>query len=85
MPHVIIKLARGRSDAQKSKLAEAVTKAVMEFAHVPDAAVSVAIEDIEPDRWTEDVYRPDIEGSWQLLFKKPGYEPSQPGTDQDVT
>ena len=50
MPHVIIKLARGRSDEQKTKLADAVTKAVTDGARVPDSAVSVAIEDVEPDR-----------------------------------
>jgi len=76
MPHVIIKLARGRSDEQKTKLAEAVTKAVSAYARVPDTAVSVAIEDIEPDRWTNEVYRPDIQGRWEQLYKKPGYEPS---------
>jgi 4-oxalocrotonate tautomerase len=76
MPHVIIKLAQGRSDEQKTKLAEAVTKVVMEGARVPEAAVSVAIEDIEPERWTDDVYRPDIQGRWKQLYKKPGYEPS---------
>lgn len=76
MPHVIIKLAQGRSDEQKEKLAEAVTKAVMEGVSVPEAAVSVAIEDIEPDRWTDDVYRPDIQGRWKQLCKKPGYQPS---------
>ena len=78
MPHVIIKLARGRSDEQKARLAEAVAKAVMHGASVPEAAVSVAIEDIEPDRWTDDVYRPDIQGRSKQLYKKPGYEPSQP-------
>ena len=76
MPHVMIKLARGRSDEQKARLAEAVAKAVMEGAGVPEAAVSIAIEDFEPDRWTEDVYRPDIQGRWTQLYKKPGYQPS---------
>ena len=75
MPHVHIKLARGRSDEQKSRLAEAVTQAVMAGANCPEDAVSVAIEDIEPDRWTEDVYKPDILGHWDNIFKKPGYEP----------
>lgn len=75
MPHVLIKLARGRSDEQKSKLAEAVAHAVMAEAICPESAISVAIEDIEPDRWMEDVYKPDILGHWQTLFKQPGYEP----------
>ena len=76
MPHVVIKLARGRSDEQKARLAAAVAKAVMDGASVPEAAVFVAIEDIEPDRWTEDVYEPDIQGRWTQLYKMPGYQPS---------
>jgi 4-oxalocrotonate tautomerase len=76
MPHVIIKLLQGRSGEQKTKLAEAVTKVIMDGANVPDAAVSVAIEDIAPDRWTHDVYQPDIQGHWDQLYKKPGYAPS---------
>ena len=76
MPHVIIKLARGRSEEQKSELAQAVTRAVMAKAICPESAVSVSIEDIEPERWTEDVYTPDILGRWAQLYQKPGYEPS---------
>ncbi len=76
MPHVIVKLAQGRSDAQKVKLADAVTKAVMAEAHCPETAVSVSIEDIAADRWTEDVYAPDILGHWERVYKKPGYTPS---------
>ena len=76
MPHVIIKLLQGRSDEQKTKLAEAMTQAVMHGANVPETAVSVAIEDIAPDRWTDDVYRPDIQGHWDQLYRKPGYAPS---------
>ena len=75
MPHVIIKLAQGRSDEQKSKLAAAVTEAVMAGANCLESAISVAIEDVEADRWTEDVYKPDILGHWENIFKKPGYEP----------
>jgi 4-oxalocrotonate tautomerase len=76
MPHVIIKLLQGRSVEQKQKLAEAVTKVIMEGARVPESAVSVAIEDSAPDRWTDDVYKPDIQGHWDQLYKKPGYAPS---------
>jgi 4-oxalocrotonate tautomerase len=76
MPHVIVKLLRGRTEEQKSKLAEGVTQAVMATAGCPERAVSVTIEDVEADRWTSDVYTPDILGHWQKLYKKPGYDPS---------
>ena len=74
MPHVIIKLARGRSEEQKSELAHAVTRVVMAKAICPESAVSVSIHDIEPERWAEDVYTPDILGHWTQLYKKPGYD-----------
>ena len=75
MPHVIVKLYSGRTDQQKSKLAELVTKAIMEGASCGEAAVSVAIEDVAPDDWGEKVYRPDIAANPDKLYKKPGYSP----------
>ena len=38
-------------------------------------AVSVSIEDVEPGEWTEKVYKPDIIGKPDKLYKKPGYDP----------
>jgi 4-oxalocrotonate tautomerase len=74
MPHVIVKLVSGRSEQQKAKIAEEVTKAVMASANCAEPAVSVSILDIEPDKWGEQVYKPDIVGSWDKLYKKPGYD-----------
>ena len=73
MPHVIVKLYSGRSEQQKSKLAEEVTKAVMAGANCGEDAVSVSIVDIEPADWAEKVYKPDIMGRWDQVYKKPGY------------
>jgi 4-oxalocrotonate tautomerase len=75
MPHVIVKLYSGRSQQQKASLAQAVTQAVMTGANCSEQAVSVSIEDIEPDDWVEKVYKPDIQSKPDLLFKKPGYDP----------
>ena len=49
MPHVIVKLYAGRSEQQKAKLAEEVTKAIMIGANCTEEAVSVSIEDVAPD------------------------------------
>ena len=76
MPHVIVKLVTGRSDEQKTKIAEEVTKAIMATANCKESAVSVSIEDIEPDAWTDRVYKPDILGGAGELFKRPGYSPT---------
>lgn len=61
MPHVIVKLYAGRSEQQKARLAKKVTKAVMASTGYGEEAVSVAVEDIEPQDWTAKVYDPDID------------------------
>jgi 4-oxalocrotonate tautomerase len=75
MPHVIVKLQSGRSEQQKARIAEEVTKAVMLGANCTEHSVSVSIEDIEPSEWTEKVYKPDVLGGMGKLYKKPGYNP----------
>ena len=75
MPHIIVKLASGRSDTQKIAIAEAVTEAIMAAASVLEDAVSVAIEDVAKEAWVEQVYRPDILPRLDTLHKKPGYHP----------
>jgi 4-oxalocrotonate tautomerase len=75
MPHVIVKLWSGKSEQQKQKLADAVTKAVMESTGYGAESVSVALEEFAPADWTEKVYKPDILGSPGKLYKRPGYSP----------
>jgi 4-oxalocrotonate tautomerase len=75
MPHVIVKLYSGRSELQKQEIAEEVAKAVMASAQCAERAVSVSIEDVEPDEWAETVYKPDIIEKPEQLYKKPGYDP----------
>jgi 4-oxalocrotonate tautomerase len=59
----------------KSRLAEQIVKDVVMLANCDEKSVSVAIEEIRPEDWTEKVYKPDILGSWNKLYKKPGYNP----------
>jgi phenylpyruvate tautomerase PptA (4-oxalocrotonate tautomerase family) len=47
MPHVIVKLQSGRSEQQKAKLAEEITKAVMVGANCAEESVSVSIVPVE--------------------------------------
>jgi len=75
MPHVIVKLHSGRSEQMKAALAEALTKAVMDTLGSGEESVSVAIEDIQPKDWTEQVYKPDILAKPDRIYKKPGYDP----------
>jgi 4-oxalocrotonate tautomerase len=75
VPHVIVKLWSGKSDRQKKKLADEITKVVMTTLNYGEESVSVGIEDIKPKDWTEYVYKPDILGKPETIYKKPGYNP----------
>lgn len=73
MPHIIVKLWPGKSKQQKAKLAEAITESVTSVLGYGDDSVSVAFEEVSATEWAEKVYRPDIVGKPEQLFKKPGY------------
>jgi len=75
MPHVIVKLWPGKSEQQKKKLAKEVTKAVMSTLNYGEESVSVGIEEVKPQDWTDQVYKPDILGKREIIYKEPGYEP----------
>ena len=75
MPHVIVKLVPGKSEQQKTRLADEILKDVMSVLNYGEEAVSVAIEEIEPKDWSEKVYRADILSHPEKLYKKPGYNP----------
>ena len=74
MPHVIVKLWPGKSEQQKTGLAEAITKEVMDILHYGEESVSVAMEEVKSQDWVEKVYVPDAKDKWDKLYKKPGYD-----------
>ena len=73
MPHVVLKLWPGKSELQKSRLAEEIVKDVMKILNYGEESVSVAMEEINPKDWAEQVYKPDIVNNSARLYKKPGY------------
>ena len=73
MPHVIVKLWPGKSEQQKTRLAEKITEDVMEVLNYEEESVSVAFEEVPAQDWEERVYRPDIVSNPEKLYKKPGY------------
>ncbi|MGX5849296.1 tautomerase family protein [Mesorhizobium sp. PL10] len=74
MPHVIVKLWPGKTEQQKTKLADAITQDVMSLLGYGEASVSVGFEEVSSAEWAAKVYRPDIIGKAGTLYKKPGYE-----------
>ena len=75
MPHVIVKLYPGRSEEQKTKLADEIVKDVIAIAKCEEKSVSVAFDEIKKEDWAEKVYKPDILNRKDILYKKPGYNP----------
>jgi 4-oxalocrotonate tautomerase len=73
MPYVIVKLWPGKSEEQKSRLAQAIAKDVMDILGYGAASVSVAVEEVRSRDWSEKVYKPDIVNTSATLYKKPGY------------
>jgi len=76
MPHISIKMLKGRSEAQKAAAAEAVKKAVMTSLGAGDAYVSVSIEDFTPEEW-QDVFKAEITDKPEALRIPPKYTPKE--------
>jgi 4-oxalocrotonate tautomerase len=75
MPHIIVKLWPGKTEQQKQQLADVITQDVMRVLKYGEESVSVGFEEVAPEHWTKEVYRPDIEQKWDRIYKKPGYGP----------
>lgn len=77
MPHVIVKLWPGPSEPQKIRLADAITRDVMDILDLGEESISVAVEEVEPKDWAKKVYKPDIASKPAQLYKSPGYDLSE--------
>jgi 4-oxalocrotonate tautomerase len=73
MPHIVVKLVPGKSEQQKTRLAQEITDSVITVLNYGAEAVSVGFEEVGSQEWEEKVYRPDIQAKWDQLYKKPEY------------
>lgn len=73
MPRVIVNLWPGKSEQQKTRLAERITRDDTDVLNYGDESVSVAMEKVKPKEWAEKVYKPDILEKPDKLYRKPGY------------
>jgi len=55
MPHIDIKMFSGRTEEKKKEVAEAIVEAMMESLGCERSHLAVAIHDVEPDKWNEEV------------------------------
>lgn len=74
MPHVIVKMYRGRTEKQKKELTDEIVKTLISKLGSSEESISVAIEDINKEDWANKVYKPEIEGKEENLYKRPGYK-----------
>jgi 4-oxalocrotonate tautomerase len=81
MPHFIVKLWPGKSEAQKQDLSDAIARDVMNILNYGEESVSVGFEEVGPSDWSARVYGPDIQGKWNTPVKKPGYGPGPKSAD----
>jgi 4-oxalocrotonate tautomerase len=51
-----------------------IAKDVMDVLNYGEESVSVGFEEVSSRDWAKQVYKPDIKGKWDKLYKKPGYE-----------
>jgi len=75
MPHIIIKMYEGRTEAQKKELVKKITEIFIDIAKVTERSISIAIEEFDMEEWTDKVYKPDIIEKRKTLYKIPGYNP----------
>jgi 4-oxalocrotonate tautomerase len=72
MPHIIVKLYPGRSEEQKTELARELTRTVISVLGSRQETISVGIEDVAPDDWSEFVNKPDVLAKPDTIYKQPG-------------
>jgi len=75
VPHVIVKLWPGKTQAQKQALSDAIVRDVTSTLGYGDESVSVGFEEVPAREWSGKVYGPDIQERWATLTKQPGYGP----------
>lgn len=73
MPHITIKMLKGRTEDQKKAAAEKVAQALVDAIGCMENHVSVSVEDFTPEQWQEQ-YRIEVAEN-PLLIKKTDYNP----------
>ncbi|HIY77599.1 MAG TPA: tautomerase family protein [Candidatus Borkfalkia excrementavium] len=74
MPHISVKMLKGRSEEQKERLAAALVKTLTKELNCSEHYVTCTVEDFDAREW-QDVFARDIEGKKNKLYKKAEYDP----------
>lgn len=73
MPHITIKMLKGRTEEQKNAAAEKLAKALVEAIGCTESHISVSVEDFTPQQWQDQFKKEVTENPY--LVKKPDYDP----------
>jgi 4-oxalocrotonate tautomerase len=73
MPHINIKHFPSLTEEQHIALAKSITEAVTTIVGCDESVVSIAVEPVEPEKWNEQVYIPEIVERKETLIKTPDY------------
>ncbi len=74
MPHISVKMLKGRTDEQKELVAKNLSEALAETLGCGKDHISVAIEDYTPLEW-QGIFRNEITDKKSALYKEPNYDP----------
>jgi 4-oxalocrotonate tautomerase len=74
MPHISVKMLKGRTEAQKQKLAVALKDALKEALGVSEKHISVSIQDYTAQEW-QDEFKKEITDNMDNVWIKPQYDP----------
>lgn len=74
MPHISIKMLKGRTEEQKKQAAQALAETLEKTLGVSDKYISVTVEDYTALQW-QDVYKQEITDKKDKVFVQPGYNP----------
>lgn len=74
MPHISLKMLKGRTDAQKEAAARALKAALMESIGCGESHVSVSVEDYTAQEWQE-IFAQEITAKGDKVLIEPGYDP----------
>ncbi len=73
MPHITIKMLKGRTDEQKKVAADKVAQALVDAIGCSADHISVAVEDFTPIEW-QDVFQKEVTES-EHIYREPHYDP----------
>lgn len=75
MPHITLKMLKGRTDAQKQLAAEKLAAALIEAIGCNPTHISVSVEDFTPEEWQEQ-YRIEVAENDNIVLT-PDYDPKE--------